>query len=49
MVHSLAELKHDQYRRVELAVTRQNTRAHALYESLGFHQVGEFPVCVWPL
>ncbi len=49
MVRSLAELKHEHYERVELAVTRQNTSALALYESLGFQEIDEFPVCIWPL
>lgn len=48
MVRSLAELKHEGYERVELAVTRQNTRALALYASLGFQTIDEFPVCILP-
>jgi len=48
MAHSLTALQHKHYARVELAVTRANTRALSLYESLGFQTIGEFPVCVWP-
>ncbi len=47
MSRTLRVLKHENYERVELAVTQENTRAVALYASLGFLEYGEFPVCVW--
>jgi ribosomal protein S18 acetylase RimI-like enzyme len=47
MTRTLRVLKHENYERVELAVTQDNTRAVALYDSLGFSESGEFPVCVW--
>ncbi len=48
MVRSLRALQHENMERVELAVTRENSRACQLYESLGFTISGDFPVCVWP-
>jgi ribosomal protein S18 acetylase RimI-like enzyme len=49
MARSLRVLNHENMARVELAVTRRNYRAAELYESLGFTDSGEFPVCVYPL
>jgi ribosomal protein S18 acetylase RimI-like enzyme len=48
MVQSVKMLQYERVERVELAVTRDNTHAAALYESLGFTDIGDFPVCVWP-
>jgi ribosomal protein S18 acetylase RimI-like enzyme len=49
MARSLRILHHEKVDRVELAVTRSNTGAARLYESLGFQDIGEFPVCVYPI
>ena len=46
MVNSMQVLAGEHFDRVELAVTRENTRAVQLYESLGFDEIGRFPVCV---
>lgn len=48
MVAALQVLRRDRYERVELAVTDGNAAAIHLYESLGFHEVGRFPVCILP-
>lgn len=48
MVRSLRILQERHVERVELAVTRANTRAVQLYGDLGFHTASEFPVCIWP-
>lgn len=46
MVNSIQVLAGEHFDRAELAVTRENTRAVQLYESLGFNEIGRFPVCV---
>ncbi|MHB9132265.1 MAG: GNAT family N-acetyltransferase, partial [Armatimonadota bacterium] len=48
MTRSLRVLKNENKERVELAVTEENTHAVHLYESIGFIDSGQFPVCVWP-
>ena len=48
MVASLTVLQEQHFERAELAVTRENTGALHLYESLGFIEIGSFPVCYWP-
>lgn len=45
---ALQVLRRDRYERAELAVTEGNAGAIHLYESLGFIEVGRFPVCVLP-
>jgi ribosomal protein S18 acetylase RimI-like enzyme len=49
MAHSLRILQGQNIARVELAVTKANPHAAHLYESLGFLDLGDFPVCVYPL
>lgn len=48
LVQGLACLQEAHCERVELAVTRDNACAVHLYESLGFVDIGFFPVCYWP-
>lgn len=48
MIHSMRTLRDEHIDRVELAVTKENRRAHRLYQSLGFTEFGDFPVFVWP-
>jgi ribosomal protein S18 acetylase RimI-like enzyme len=48
MAAALQVLRRDRYARAELAVTEDNAAAIHLYESLGFVDVGRFPVCVLP-
>ncbi|MHB9026010.1 MAG: GNAT family N-acetyltransferase [Armatimonadota bacterium] len=45
---SLRVLKHENYERVELAVTQENRPAIRLYQALGFTNLEEFPVCFRP-
>ncbi len=46
MIASQRVLKEERVARVELAVTVENTRALALYRSLGYCDIGQFAVCV---
>ncbi len=47
LTHSLRVLQNLHVETVELAVTKANTHAIRLYDSLGFIPSGDFPVCVY--
>jgi ribosomal protein S18 acetylase RimI-like enzyme len=45
--HSLSQLAALQFDTLSLIVSRDNTRAFRLYQSMGFQSVLAFPVFVW--
>ncbi|MEI7831588.1 MAG: GNAT family N-acetyltransferase [bacterium] len=47
LTHSLRVLQNLHVETVELAVTKANTHAIRLYDSLGFTPSGDFPVCIY--
>jgi ribosomal protein S18 acetylase RimI-like enzyme len=48
LVRSLRMLRHENFERVELAVTQENAPAIRLYDALGFTDLEGFPVCFRP-